>query len=200
VAAILKADLKKVKALQEEGALLTEPDNNQMYPLVAAAYSTDIEMLRYLDEQLGQRAEQYWQKVDINEVEKRVQAQIPEKRPEWATEAWFGEWYGKHAQCTWCHLYDDGCLKAEEWEEWSTRDWNERRRKLKKQNEGIKKLTQPLTKLFIFESESEKEYKPSEKTHDEIVSKIIESLFKFNDYVREKVSKFNTKVNVKLNF
>jgi len=139
---ILEGDLDAVKKLHQAGALLTEVDTTELYPLVAAAYSGNPKVLAYIEEELHEKACEYWQLIDVKKVQAKNKSITPADASntdyrQWGkgshgsepqTNQWYVQWYAEHSKgFLWQKTYEELtgikmeiksqelCLSIEKW-------------------------------------------------------------------------------------
>jgi ankyrin repeat protein len=114
MAVLLKGDLESVKKLELQGASLFYPNEAGVYPLVVAVYSTNLELVRYVEEKLKDQASIQWGAVDSLMAKKKIAAAMP--REFTASDCSFpklGHFYETHKESGWKWTYDSECLRRE---------------------------------------------------------------------------------------
>jgi len=106
---ILEGDLDTVKKLHQAGALLTEVDKAGYYPLVAAAYSGNPKLLAYIEEELHEKACEYWQMIDVKKVQAKNKSIIEIlKNGYGSTNEGYQQWCEYHSKgFSWQKTYEE---------------------------------------------------------------------------------------------
>ena len=118
VAACLKGNAGLVKQLVSQGASLLYPNQEGLYPLVAAVYGCSLEMVRYVETKLKGEAEKQWNQVDVNRAKTELDRWTPTALSTNATFGELGNWYVKYQGASWCMYYDTECLKRDGYANW----------------------------------------------------------------------------------
>jgi len=119
VAALLKGDIETAKKLESEGASLTAHNTEGIYPLAAAVYSCNLELVRYIEGKLKDKATEQWAKVDPIKANESINSQMPTELPINSTYRQLGKWYIKHNGMSWCGVYDREALKKMGKKKWN---------------------------------------------------------------------------------
>ena len=109
VAALLKGDFESVKKLESQDTSFLYPNKDNIYPLVAAVYGMNLELVRYIEEKLKETATEQWQKVNIEIFKNKLENQMPTYLTQ-NTSGELGKWYIKHKNASWCETYDLNAL------------------------------------------------------------------------------------------
>ncbi len=97
-----------------------------MYPLAAAVYGTNLELVKYVEKRLNDPAEEHWLKVDFRLAHEKIDGQMPMKIDE-VTYKSLGDWYIKHSEgFQWTVKYDASCLEVDKCKLWQESDWYKR--------------------------------------------------------------------------
>lgn len=123
VAALSKGDLTLAKKLESEGAILTEPNAEGMYPLAAAVYGCNLECVNYIVVNLKDEAAKQWTKVDLTKAQENIDKQMPTELSNTSTHGELGEWYIKYANSGWCSTYDTKILQEMQCEKLPFDNW-----------------------------------------------------------------------------
>lgn len=184
---ISSSQLDAIQVLLTQGASLTHPNKNGIYPLTAAAYSFNFLTIQYIEEKLGLEAGIYWSKIDLNNFEAHFRNQMPERRPTGLSRAsyeWLANWYSVNSNKAWNAKYDK--FIVDNWFKGGVTGWNEE--DWQKRGEHIRSKAGNFGKEIWsgYEWSSYKIYRPPVKTHDESVDEIISGLIQCKDYVTTK--------------
>ena len=121
---VLEGKLDEVKRIESEGASFLHPDKNDIYALVAAVYTVNLECTRYIESKLPKHeAIKQWAKVDANKAIENINRWMP---TELSTNATYGDlmnWYLKYDGAIWCSYYDREILKRHNYQNWG--GWDE---------------------------------------------------------------------------
>jgi serine/threonine protein kinase len=121
---ILKGNIDEVKKLYiEKGAMLTEADENGLFPLVAAARNfTNFKTFKYIIGLLGDKAKEY-----LPLVEEEVKKHKPDIYPTGGVNyAWLANWYQENSEKFWCKKYDEEILKISGFGALAESNWSNR--------------------------------------------------------------------------
>lgn len=120
VAALLKGDLLLVKQLESQKEVsFSYPDKEGLYPLVAAIYSMNLELVHYVEKKLKSEEDlKQWEKVDAMRVKEKIEVVKPIELTG-NTVGDLGRWYGRHKGSVWEWVYNAECLKMEGYNCWA---------------------------------------------------------------------------------
>ena len=192
--AIQKGNLDSVKACEVQGALFSHPNNEGIFPLVAAVDSLNVNLVRYVEGKLKGEASNQWEKVNYNKVMEVLANEVPKLLPDNATYGDLNSWYEQHAGMQWCNTYDLLCLKKENKNNWQNDVWSGNRVKT------ILNISKELWSTvrvsrgdggFIDSVFDNGEYRllcPSRKVHDEVIGTILEQLIDLRKNVETEIS------------
>jgi hypothetical protein len=68
ISALLEGNIELINKLESEGASLLHSSIDGIYPLAAAAYGTDLDLVKYVEAKLRNMAKEQWQKVDYHKA------------------------------------------------------------------------------------------------------------------------------------
>ncbi len=185
---LLKGDLESVKSLEKQGISFLLSDDNGMYPLVAAVYGVNFEVIEYVERRLQNEVLSQWIKVDANIAIEKINKAMPTQLYDQATYGELGNWYSKNAQMPWICLYDILCLQKMNCARWVVPEWG------KRGYSGIE-LSQihQIYNLEITEGnfpiEKPRLVRPSRSVHDPVVKIICEKLNNLRNEVEAKANK-----------
>lgn len=191
--ALLSGNFELVKILEDQGASFSYPDKDGFlpwhYPLVAAVYGCNLELIRYTEEKLKGGAGIQWQRVDIKEFAKILDNQIPKPLSQNPTYGELGNWYIEHQNKWWCIAYDQKVLKDMNCTGWAHGDsWSINGRTWYL-TEGCGIKDHHISKGYIDDpyNHEVRLYYPSVKVHEAVVTAIREHLNDLKDYVELRV-------------
>jgi U-box domain len=186
ITALLEGDLEKAKELEQQGASLTEPNEQGLYPLVAAVYGTNLEAVEYIENKLQENAILQWKQVDSEKAKKEIESEMPEELKAEATREDLMSWYSKvSGQKKYCKRYDESCSLRLNGKSWYIPDWSGRSgdfRLVLVKNKIINKWpeTEEIRAQIVL---------PSCSIHNEVVKQIREQLEK----LRQKIEIYTIK-------
>ncbi len=117
--ALLIGDIELVKTLENQGASFSCPDHDGCYPLVAAVYGCNLELVKYIEAILQTEALEQWEKVDVHHFSNILQSQMPSVLPQNPTHGELGRWYEEFKDASWCPFYDREILKKMDCTRWT---------------------------------------------------------------------------------
>jgi TPR repeat protein len=209
VAALLKSDLVLVKQMESQGASLLYPNQEGLYPLVAAVYGCSLETVRYVELKLKEEAGKQWAEVDGNKAKENLTRWIPTDLSANVTYGEVGNWYVKYQGASWCAFYDSECLKKHGFQNWGGWDgwyrevkwdkdvcWNKegaRARWHKGKNEKYLRISNGRSET-VGSGEGNRLLSPSVKVHEDVVHAIREQLNELRNFVETKVKQSSAAV------
>ena len=185
---IFCSQLESVQALLTQGALLSEPDKDGIYPLVAAAYSCNLDTIKYVEKELGAEVGLYWSKINLDHFNQYIQDQMPEKRPTGICRAsyeWLANWYSANANKAWNAQYDKFVL--DNWFRSGVKGWNEENWQARSARIRSSAGSSVNEVWSGYEWSSYKIYRPPVNTHDNAVYAILSELIQCKNYVEVKI-------------
>jgi len=117
VDACKKAKLRAVKRLIADGAKLTLPNSEGLYPLAAVIHNRNIDFVRQIEALLADEVSGQWVRMDVKEMVMLIESWIPEQRPDDATWEWATDWYKRYKDEPWKSEYVREITRGGEWYE-----------------------------------------------------------------------------------
>lgn len=120
-------NLKWIKNIMALGSIINKCDKDGTYPLVAAVYSLDFDIISYIEQKMDyDDVILQYKLVDITFLTKLIECQTPVILGPNVDLNSLGEWYYNNSKQSWCKIYDEECSKIYN-KKWAISNWIERR-------------------------------------------------------------------------
>ncbi len=190
IKALLSGNFESVKNLENQGVSFLCAGSDGCYPLAAAVYGCNLEIVNYVEKKLKNDATEQWAKVDIKQYTNKLEIQMPTPLSKNATYGELANWYEKYKNAMWCVTYDQKVLKEMGCVKWGSGDggWTiggGRGKRLMLRMEKDVVMDVGLDVIL---------YSPSVKVHEDVVKVIREQLNELKSYVAIRVKSTQSQI------
>jgi hypothetical protein len=186
----LSNGLEELRYYLDQGASLSYPNEEGIYPLVAAVYGANLEAVRYIEKTLQkEEAQKQWSMVDVQlALDHRIKI-MPSELRKGATYKELGQWYTKEAEKGWWNKwYDDICGEVENTYRWE-HNWHGRQAGWKWIKRKEEEINDKNPVAVIAESGGLRLIFPSRTTHDAVIKQIYDQLEELRKEIEIKAGK-----------